>query len=131
MLRFIYQKLKRALHWIGKNKVEVIDHILLVYTVFVTMCPQMLPDKRYRVGIVIIYLILELILAYFRTTESGPNVLLKFKHKRFTEDSKSGLIKFDKNRLNEMILFVYDLEEEMDRIVIVNRNQKKNRQKRH
>ena len=130
MMKFLYLKLKRALHWIGRNKVEIIDHILLVYVVFVTMCPQMLPDKLYRVGIVIIYVILELIMAYFRATDDESNILLKFKHKRFTEDSKSGLVKFDRNRLNEMIMFVYDFEEELDRLLILNQNQKKNKQKR-
>ena len=131
MLKFIYQKLKRTLRWIGRNKIEVLDHILLIYTVIVTTCPQLLPVRRYRIAMVIIYILLELILAYFRTTGNEFNILLRFKHKRFTEDSKSGLVKFDKNRLNEMILFVYDLEDELDRLVIVNRNQKKNRQKRH
>lgn len=125
MLKFLRARIIHTIKWIGKNKIELLDHILLVYVIFVTMCPQLLPDKRCRIIMVIIYTILQLILAYFRTTEDKHNILLRFKHKRFTEDTESGLVKFDKNRLNEMIIFVYDLENEMDHLIVVERNKKK------
>lgn len=125
MLKFLKARIIHTIKWFNRNKIELLEHILLVYVIFVTMCPYLLPDKFYRIIMVIILLFLELILAYFRATGDGNNVLLRFKHKRFTQDTESGLVKFDKNRLNEMIIFVYDLENEMDHLIVVERNKKK------
>jgi hypothetical protein len=125
MLKFLRARIIHTIRWIGRNKIELLDHILLIYVITITVCPGVLPAQRYRIIIGIIYLILTLILVYYRSTGDGNNVLLRFKHKRFTQDTESGLVKFDKNRLNEMIIFVYDLENEMDHLIVVERNKKK------
>ena len=128
MLKFLIARTKRIFKWIGRNKIEILDHILLIYVITITVCPTVLPAQRYRIIIGIIYIILTLILVYSRATGDDGSILSRFRHKRFTEDTPSGLVKFDKNRLEEMIMFVYDLENEMDHLVVI---EKKRKNKRH
>lgn len=123
-LSFIKHRIGCILRWIGRNKVEILDHILLIYVITITVCPVVLPVKRYRIIIGIIYVILNLILVYCRTSSDDSSILIKYKHKRFTSDTESGLVKFDKNRLNEMIMFVYNIENEMGRQVFIKRSKK-------
>lgn len=125
MLKFLIARVKRIFRWVRKNKIEILDHILLIYVITITVCPGMLPAQRYRIIIGIIYLILESILVYSRATGDDGSILSRFRHKRFTEDTPSGLVKFDKNRLEEMIIFVYDLENEMDHLVVIEKKNKK------